>query len=189
LSLLLRAIRNTGSEFGCMRIWNLQSAPEDLVAIIREAAILVQRALLNPPAGMSNIGEWTKKDACWDKVRELKLLVPLDAAWLVARDDARREAVGARKQGAQDDAIELQQKLLTLAQSGYWRELSKWPALSSLATDTQRTLVDRASTLQGFMRIASERDWRRLNELRKICEDAGFQSVTSAGLSGKARAA
>jgi hypothetical protein len=51
----------------------------------------------------------------------------------------------------------------------------QWSDFASTLTESQRLLVSKASTVQGFLRIALERDWRRLDEVQRICEDAGYR--------------
>lgn len=175
LSLLLHTLRKNGFDFNPISIWNLQAVPADLAACIRAMATLAQDAILSPPSGMTNIGEWTKKEACWEQAQRTEVMMPADAQWMLSRTDASQLRSAARKQGVQDDAIGIQQQLLQQVQAGYWGALSKWPGLSSNATESQRLLVAKASTTQGFLRIATEKDWRRLQEIREACDDAGFK--------------
>ena len=175
LSLLLHSIRKAGFDLNTLNIWNLQSVPSDLSVYIKKSAELAQIAILSPPSGMTNIGEWTKKDACWEKAKLAGLAMPTDASWMVSREDARLSSADARKQGAQDDAIALQRQLLQMVQEGYWASLLRWPGLSAAISESQRSLVIKASTMQGFMRIATEKDWRRLQEVRDLCDEAGFR--------------
>lgn len=176
LSLLLRNLRRAGKELDHTRIWQRQCVPSDLGAILKEAAIAAQRAILSPPSGMTNIGEWTKKEGCWEAVRQLKLSVPETAAWIASRHEARIAATDARRQGIQDDAISLQGRLLGMAQKGYWRDLLQWPNLASTVTESQKSLISKSSTVPGFMKISLEKDWRQLAEIQRICEDAGYRA-------------
>jgi hypothetical protein len=175
VALVLRNLRSANRELEHMQIWQLQGVPPDLDGILKQAAIAAQRAILSPPQGMTNIGEWAKKDGCWDAVRKLTVSLPEDADWAVSQQEAKGAAKDARRQGEQDDAISLQKRLLGMVEQGYWRKLLQWPALPSNVTESQRTLVSKASTVQGFMKIALERDWRRLADVQRICEDAGYR--------------
>ncbi|MBD9408205.1 hypothetical protein IB236_22955 [Acidovorax sp. ACV02] len=131
--------------------------------------------ILTLPVGATNAGEWAKKDACWDRARDASQEPTPDSTWLVSRAEARYKQTEARKQGKQDDVIALQRRMLALCESGYWAELSKWSGLHEIATEAQQMLVVRASTISGFMKIGLERDWTRLSELAKSCDEAGFK--------------
>ena len=156
VALMLRNLRLASKELDHMRIWQLQSVPSDLGAVLKDAAVAAQQAILSPPQGMTNIGEWTKKEGCWDAVRQMKISIPDEADWAVSRQEAKGAATDARRQGEHDDAISLQRRLLGMAENGYWRGLLKWPELAATLTESQRNLVSKASTVTGFMRIALE---------------------------------
>lgn len=175
VALVLRNLRVASQELDHMRIWQLQSVPSDLGVVLKEAAIAAQNAILSPPQGMTNIGEWTKKEGCWDAVRQLKLSIPDEVSWAVSQQEARWAATDARRQGELDDTIGLQKRLLSMVERGYWQKLQQWPNLALTVTETQKNLISKASTVAGFMRISKEKDWRRLDEIQRICEEAGYR--------------
>lgn len=174
LALVVRSAKNKGTEIDWLQIWTTQTIPADLKMVVKEAAIGVQGVILTPPEGMRNIGEWTKKEECWTRARNLALQLPSAAAWLVTGDTARTRRADARKQGELDDTISLQSRLLELSQSGYWASLSRWSRLPATATAQQQSLVIKASNPSSFVRI-SAKDLLRLEELRGLCEDEGFR--------------
>ena len=94
--------------------------------------------------------------------------------WLVTGETARTKLSDARKQGALDDTITLQSRLLALSQSGYWRQLSVWSRLGAVATPAQQSLVVRASSLSTFVKI-NTKDLQVLDKVRQACEDEGFR--------------
>lgn len=147
---------------------------------MKAAAILAQSVILTLPAGATNAGEWAKKDTCWEHARDVSLEPAADSTWLVSSAEARYQQTEARKQGKQDDLIALQRRVFALCQSGYWADLSRWSELPEIASEAQKALIVRASTISGFMKIGLERDWRRLSELAKSCDEAGFKPVMEA---------
>lgn len=179
LSGLLHRVRSTGNELDWGWLWNSQAVPADLSSIIRAFCIAAQDVILSPDEGMTNAGEWAKRDKCWEKLQKevCEEQVPDSASWLVSADVARGHKTDARRQGKQDDSIVLQKELLDLANSGYWAALLTWQGSADVLTDSQRVLVNKAKTVSGFMRIATEKEWRRLAEVRLACEDAGFRFV------------
>ncbi|AXO12868.1 AIPR family protein [Thalassospira indica] len=56
-------------------IWESQDLPEALAAFIEEITVLAHKHITNAPNGQ-NIGEWCKKDLCWERFRETELDVP-----------------------------------------------------------------------------------------------------------------
>ena len=76
----------------------------------------------------------------------------------------------------QDDGISLQKTVLDLTSGGYWTALLKWPKTTDLLLPAERNLVIKASTIQGFMKINIEKDWRKLLEIKQLCEEEGFRA-------------
>lgn len=178
LSLLFHSLRGIGNELDLGQIWTRQSIDGMLESCVRNLAIAVQKVILTPPQGMTNVGEWAKREACWEKIRQL--VVPCTGQlehWSVSKEDYRKERHGGKKQGKQDDGIVLQKTVLDLTTSGYWEALLKWPRFGEFVFPEDRKLVVKASTLQGFMKINIEKNWRRLLEIRETCEDEGFRKA------------
>jgi hypothetical protein len=175
LAMLVHGARRSGREPDWDALWNAQAISSELEEAMRASAVRAQTVILTLPAGATNAGEWAKKDACWERARDSSPEPAPDSRWLVSRAEARYQQTEARKQGKQDDMIALQRRVLALCESGYWADLSRWSGLPEIATEAQRALVIRASTISGFMKIGLERDWRRLSELAKSCDEAGFK--------------
>ncbi|MBK6742587.1 MAG: AIPR family protein [Hydrogenophilales bacterium] len=176
LSLLFHAARTEGCEIDLGKIWTKQGIDNNLEACIRDQAIAAQKGILNPPAGTTNVGEWCKKQDCWSAIQQLtrQLSEQLDQ-WLISKEEFNAVKTEGVKQGKQDDGIALQKTVLNLVSSGYWLSLLHWKKADSLLTAMDRALLIKASTIQGFMKIHSEKEWRKLIEIRDRCEDEGYR--------------
>lgn len=173
---LFHDIRKASKEVDLERIWNSQDAGTAVAKRLAEIAPLVQGALLSPPEGVRNIGEWCKRTQCWDTVAELK--IPYEDSLrdiTISKDTYEEQKADSKKQVLVDDGIDLQSRLLRLTESGYWAALHAWPSSTSNFSPTERALVLKASTLQGFMKIAQQKDWKRLASIREAAEDEGFR--------------
>ncbi|MGC4804161.1 AIPR family protein [Micromonospora sp. DT233] len=53
------------------RIWRDQDLSSALRGAIIEVAVLVQKVITSPPDGRVHVGEWTKRQECWNAVRDL----------------------------------------------------------------------------------------------------------------------
>jgi hypothetical protein len=176
-ALVLRATRKRGRELDLAGIWQKQGLEDELRSTFRRAAILVQDALLELPQGSTNVGEWAKKEACWQRVAALPLNFS-DAAnsWSIEKSEERERSRDARQQGSQDDGIAVQKQIFNLAMSGYWRKLCEWQSLDKHVFGPEKVLLEKAATVQGVSRIGLEKDWRKLLELKARCEDEGFRA-------------
>jgi len=176
LSLLFHSLRSTGNEFDLGQAWSRQGIDDAVQDCIRTLAIAVQAAILNPPQGMKNVGEWSKKEPCWEKVRQLPASCTDQLQqWIVSKEDYRKAKTENKKRGIQDDGIALQKAILDLTASGYWHALLKWSGLTSHILPAERNLLIKASTVQGFTKVNTEKDWRKLLDIRQKCEDEGFR--------------
>jgi hypothetical protein len=109
LSLLFHSLRRSGHEFDLGQVWARQGMDGMLENCIRNLAIAVQKAILSPPQGMTNVGEWSKKEACWEKIRQLS--VPCTQQidqWIVSKEEFKKAKSDGKKAGMQDDGISLQ---------------------------------------------------------------------------------
>lgn len=176
LSLLFHSLRRSGNEFDLGQVWARQGIDGVLETCIRNLAIAVQKAILSPPQGMTNVGEWSKKEACWERIRQLSVPCTQQTdKWIVSKEEFKRAKADGKKLGMQDDGIGIQKTVLDLTNGGYWAALLKWPQTTNLLLPTERNLVIKASTIRGFMKINIEKDWRKLLEIKQRCEEEGFR--------------
>ncbi|MCV2367673.1 AIPR family protein [Roseateles oligotrophus] len=176
LSLLFHSLRCFGRQLNLSQVWAKQGIDSSLEDCLRNIAIEAQAVILNPPAGMTNVGEWAKKEACWENVKQLTIHNSDHMEqWAVSKEEFNRTMADGRKLGKQDDGITLQKRVLQLTTSGYWSALLKWTQVSALLLPVERTLVIKASTTHGFMKVNVEKDWRKLLEIQHRCEEEGFR--------------
>jgi hypothetical protein len=98
--------------------------------------------------------------------------------WSTAMHEAKQRRAEARRVGVQDDGISLQEKVIEFAESGFWKALGEWKEMSGHVHGAERNLLLRAATLQGALRITIDKDWKKLLEIKKRCEDEGFRLST-----------
>jgi hypothetical protein len=177
LALLFQSLRRSDKEFDLGRVWAVQGTDGLLESHIRTLAIAVQREILSPPQGMANVGEWAKKDACWERIKQLSVQSEghLDR-WIVSKDEHRKVKADGKKLGIQDDGIALQEAVLELTRNGYWQSLLKWGRLREFVSTEDWNLLVKASTVQGFLKINVEKNWRKLVAIREQCEEEGFRN-------------
>lgn len=167
--------RANGLEIDLDFVWSRQAAGQELTSYLTMLAKEVQEVLLSPPPGERNIGEWCKKEFCWKQVIALEVSPIPEVGICISRDEHRLHLNEAKKQGTIDDGISLQREALNLCMSGYWAGLSRWNAARDHFTPMDISLLTRAGTVNGFVKITSEKDWKRLLLLKKTAEDEGFR--------------
>jgi hypothetical protein len=176
VSLFFEIYKSRKGAFSLERVWVTQSVPEDLHITFEELAKKVQSVILTPPQGKTNVGEWVKNEECWNRVRQLSdHWTPLLAQYFISSEAIKDLAKENTKVGAIDDAIMVQKQVLDLVTSGYWQSLYKWPNVGEKITPAEKSLLLKACTLNGFLKINLEKDWRKLLEIKEKMHDEGFR--------------
>jgi hypothetical protein len=93
-------------------IWRGQSLSEPITRALKLIAPAVYRTITHPPDG-GNIGEWSKKERCWEAVRSLgvhlsdvaSVLVPLDRPRRLGRSLSPQDAALVDRVKAVDAAV------------------------------------------------------------------------------------
>ena len=173
---LFEYFRSYAGAFNLNKIWLLQSIPDELNRFIESLAVRIQKEILTPPPGSTNVGEWTKKEDCWSRIQKLK--VPWESSletWGIAREDLRQRKRDDQKLGEMDNAFSAQKLIIELCTSGYWTTLNSWDEKKLLFTPSEKALLQKAKTLTGVMKISLERDWRKLIDMKTKAESDGFR--------------
>lgn len=175
-ALIFHSFRRVEREPNLLRIWERQEVDAKLLQSFTRAAVMAQHALQELPTGSSNIGEWAKKEACWEKLSSSRFQLDSTALeWSVDVSEEKDRKRTDRASGARDDGIALQQDVLERSASGYWAALYEWPPLRLHVHGPDLSLLARATSTQMAGSIVSERDWKKLGGIRKECEDEGFR--------------
>src|SRR5665213_3294067 len=179
-ALVFHAMRVDRREPDLARVWDKQATDGSLDESFKRSAVLVQDALLILPAGSSNVGEWAKKEACWEKISGLKLdLGDAKENWSVGKEVDNARSRDGRQQGAQDDGITRQTEIVSLARAGYWQALSEWGQLGKHVFGSEMTLLQKASTPSRATKLAMDKDWKKLLDIKRRCEEEGFRGPTT----------
>ncbi len=126
-------------------IWQLQSMGAAMDEAVSTAAEQAHKVLIHPPAGISNVTEWAKKQACWERVRKLSIKWPQGfVTELISADEQRDTARTARRDQRELNGIEAQ---IAVVQAGgqFWADALAW--------GQGRKLLTAAET--GVLRVAS----------------------------------
>ena len=127
LALLSKLCADMGKSFDFMKVWETQDITEVMRGAIEITAKVVFDSIMTPMAGISNISEWCKKEACWDRLQlksgELKSLLPKPfLSGLVDKENIVEEVKSAAKVQKIDNGIEAQRKVMSIP-AAKWRQI------------------------------------------------------------------
>ena len=125
---LARSIREHGHNrsLDARSIWSRAGITPALTAQLTIIARAMQDVITDPPAGVQNVTEWSKRESCWQRAAAVPLgLDPGFAAELVDVASQREADRAARTQQKQDSGIDAQEAVVKLGQ-GYWTAVRAW---------------------------------------------------------------
>ncbi len=95
-------------------IWRRQSVPDALQRALLVAAAEAHEVITHPPAGVRNMSEWAKQQACWHglKGRKLEYSHEFDSC-LILQENARTSERDQRKKQQAIDGISAQSEVVT----------------------------------------------------------------------------
>jgi hypothetical protein len=119
IAALAEICRRQTKSIDFMRIWNTQGLAPALIEALTVAATFVHDDLTKGAAGISDISEWAKKEACWTRIQsqldKLESDLP-EAFWseLLSAEDDKTEVRDARKVQKIDNGIDVQRQVLAV---------------------------------------------------------------------------
>ncbi len=172
----------TGQRIDLDTIWKSQALSVALEENIVEVSKFVQHMIVNPPGG-ANVGEWCKKQQCWNSIRNYDYQIT---------DTLRNELVDMTNQStvlssstkattsslnvATEDEVEMIEKAFAIS-AAEWFALSKWAKETNNFQGWQRSILFSVGQLAARNRKPS---YKQSVQALKIYEEAiqkGFNKL------------
>lgn len=134
--------------FDFLSVWSRQKisrATEDTLNIITEK---IYNALTNPPSGITNIGQWAKRESCWKILQELEIDIPetfFDE--LLDKQDIDIDKKEAKKLQRIDNGIEAQKLVFKMAEQGKWLHVKLFAVENKILSQHEIDLLDIACAI------------------------------------------
>ena len=118
-----------------------QAVPEPLVRALLIAATAAHDVITHPVAGMRNMSEWAKQQACWSVLSGRELKYGRDfGSCLTLKDTAKTSERDERNKKREDDGISAQSEVVTLGGSFWGEVLSKATEARQLSLKDEQIL-------------------------------------------------
>ncbi len=122
-------------------IWKSQALTVVTQKCLYEIAELVNESIQDTPEGITNVTEWCKKQACWEKVKKTDYIFSESLiAELVGKDEQKNKVNSARATQKIDNGIEAQAYVLEKGDS-YWKEIFEWNKVESVLTPKETSIL------------------------------------------------
>ncbi len=140
----------------------------------------VCKVLTKPHEGISNITEWAKKQACWARIRDMKVELPDEfiGELISLKEVAENERVG-KKDWKILNGIEVQTAVVN-AGTDFWRDLHAWATERRLLSSKDDGILRVA--LQIPKKIPSEKQSKHLMEFLARIKNEGYSQKLNSEL-------
>ncbi len=161
-----------GATLDFKAIWNAQCLPPVLETFLQDLAQKVCGVITVPPVQGMHVGEWSKKEKCWQQVQDLNVSLPIALQDVLAgEDEVRADTRDNALQGRVDNQIDALTTVVTLG-GNYWSKLANWAAEYSPIYGMESDLVRNASR-PGW--LPTDRQAAVLMRVRERLEHEGFR--------------
>ena len=140
----------TAQRIDLERIWKEQRLTPALEQEIINVSRLVQQVIVNPPGG-ANVGEWCKKEKCWDAIKQLdySLSTEFESELLsVARPAGKAAVTVSSIESVTDEEKKVIEEVCRIS-AATWFGLSRWAKETGNFQPWQRSLLFKVGTLVG----------------------------------------
>ncbi|MFM1990356.1 MAG: hypothetical protein RJA99_3313 [Pseudomonadota bacterium] len=155
-------------------IWSRRAVPGEFDVDLAAISARVYEILTAPPAGVRNISEWAKREACWTRVSETAFsLSPASADLMLSRVEGRRRRRDAAATQKIDTGIGAQMAVVGIG-GPEWRRMQKWGADAGLLSAKESQILALAAAIP--LKLPTEKQSSVLLEIRSRLADAGYRS-------------
>ena len=165
--------RARGSMLDFGAIWQRQGVSSALGKQLEEIAKVVSKAITSPPVQSMNIGEWCKKETCWDSVRAAQVVTSDSFIHeLISMQEAKSEKKEAIERAQEDKTIDALLEVHRLKAAGVWSKAITWAAKYSPLYGRDADLIKLADRC---IPLPSDRQAKAIMQILARLESEGFK--------------
>jgi hypothetical protein len=165
-------VNKSGRHIDFVRIWREQAPSESTSKQLLEIAQLVDRSIQDTPEGISNVTEWSKKQACWHAIESEPL--PLNSDLLGELLD-REENAHLERNASDTQIIQtgIQAQTYVFEKgAAYWTKLDMWNRSNQTLSQKEVGILSVARGIPD--RFPTEKQAKVLIEAEKRALEDGF---------------
>ena len=128
-------------------VWIRQSPGTAIETVVAHVGQEMHEVLIHPVAGISNVTEWAKNQACWERVRGLSIKWTRDFVNELVAEEDRRSIQRAGRQGQKVlSGIQAQTDVVN-AGATFWKDVLAWGSKQGLLTPKEAGVIRAATQL------------------------------------------
>lgn len=156
------------------KIWKEQSLSPELEQAIIEVSAIVRDIIINPPGG-ANVGEWCKKEKCWNAIKECKYTMSeaLQSELVEVGYISAKPTPTSSIESLTEDDKELIDEAASVSPET-WFALSRWAKETNNFQPWLRSMLFSVGTLVGRGRKPSIKQSRHAMKALKDAKEKGF---------------
>ena len=163
------------------RIWKEQALTQALEETIIDVSKAVREVIINPPGG-ANVGEWCKKEKCWDAVQGISVILS-DQLVSELKDLSYSTPVLSKNEGSQsssfnvvtDEEKAVIDQVIAISPKT-WYALSKWAKETNNFQGWQRSLLFQVGQIVARKKVPS---YKQAVQAMKAFEEAVKKGFTT----------
>jgi AIPR protein len=158
---IAKLCNSTAQRVDLESIWRDQTISDALIDALADVSRLMYKIVINPPAGTTHVGEWTKKETCWARAADLAWSIPVSL---------ERELVDVSKARAlqKDGAVVgLSKEDESVIAEAAKVPAESWFALAHWARETGNLAAWQRSLAHSMGRVKSRGDQPTLKQARQ----------------------
>ncbi|WP_206738856.1 AIPR family protein [Rahnella contaminans] len=133
------------------KVWKEQSISNGMINTLKLLSSHVNKILLSPSQGISNISEWAKKEACWEEIkRTVGVIVPQISKEfkneLILLSVSESEAKDAKKRQKIDAGIHAQKEVIKITNQE-WKDIAQKGLAEKSLTEKEIVLLQLALSI------------------------------------------
>lgn len=164
----------TAQRIDLERIWKEQSLSMELESAITAISAIVRDVIISPPGG-ANVGEWCKKEKCWNIVKECEYVISdaLQAELVEVVYDTTKSAPTNSIESLTEEDQRLIDETASVSPET-WFALSRWAKETNNFQPWLRSMLFSVGSLTGRGRKPSIKQSRHAMKALKDAKEKGF---------------
>jgi hypothetical protein len=163
---------SANKQLDLISVWRQQKLPEELLRNLLEIAEVVNDVIKTTPTHVTNIGEWCKKEDCWNNVVKSPAILNGDVEqFLIDPNEAKEQRKDAVAIQSIDNGIEAQKYVFDKS-SMYWKQIIEWNKSSFALSHKEKSILDIAASIPS--KIPTEKQCLSLLDIEKKAFEEGF---------------